>query len=70
MEPSESEWRNPQSSGDTAVKSNRQPLIYVVLTLTCTVILVLFTDVERDLMRKLTCDTVDSIAGPHSDACD
>ena len=67
MEPSESECRNPQSSGDTAVKSNRQPLIYVVLTLTCTVILVLFTDVERDLMRKLTCDTV---AVPHSDACD
>ena len=52
------------------MKSIRQPLIYVALTLTCTVILVLFTDVERDLMRKLTCDTVDSIAGPHADACD
>ena len=35
------------------MKSDLQPLICVVLTLTCTAILVLFTDVERDLMRKL-----------------
>ena len=52
------------------MKSNRQPLIYVVLTLTCTVILVLFTDVERDLMRKLSCNTVVNFAGTQSDACD
>ena len=52
------------------MKSKRQPLIYVVLTMTCTAILVLFTDVEGDLMRKLTCNSVVTSAEPHSDACD
>jgi len=52
------------------VKSDRQPLICVVLTLTCTAILVLFTDVERDLMLKLSCNTIVSFAGTQSDACD
>tara|TARA_B100000459_G_scaffold123880_1_gene76469 strand:+ start:484 stop:621 length:138 start_codon:yes stop_codon:yes gene_type:complete len=45
-------------------------LICVVLTLTCTAILVLFTDVERDLMLKLSCNTIVSFAGTQSDACD
>ena len=52
------------------MKSDRQPLICVVLTLTCTSILVLFTDVERDLMRKLSCNTVVTFAATQSDACD
>ena len=52
------------------MKSDRQPLICLVLTLTCTAILVLFTDVERDLMRKLSCNTVVTFAATQSDACD
>ena len=52
------------------MKSDRQPLICVVLTLTCTAILVLFTDVERDLMRKLSCNTIVTFAETPSDACD
>ena len=52
------------------MKSDRQPLICTVLTLTCTAILVLFTDVERDLMRKLNCKTIVTFAGTQSDACD
>ena len=50
--------------------TSRQTWATVAVVLLCGGILVLFTDVERDLMRKLTCDTVDSIAGPHTDACD
>ena len=52
------------------MKSDRQPLICVVLTLTCTAILVLFTDVERDLMSQLSCNTVVTFAATQSDACD
>ena len=52
------------------MKSDRQPLISVVLTLTCTAILVLLTDVERDLMRQLSCNTIVTFSGTPSDACD
>ena len=52
------------------MKSDRQLLICVVLTLTCTAILVLFTNVERDLMRKLSCNTLVTSARTPSDACD
>ena len=51
------------------MKSDRQPLVCVVLTLTCTAILVLFTDVERDLMRKLSCNSIVTFAGTQSSAC-
>ena len=52
------------------MKSDRQPLICVVLTLSCTAILVLFTDVERDLMRQLCCNTIVTFSRTPSDACD
>ena len=51
------------------MKSDRQPLICLVLTLTCTAILVLFTDVERDLMRQLSCNTIVIFSGTPYDAC-
>ena len=35
------------------MRSKRQPLICLVLSLICTSILVLFTDVEVDLLRRL-----------------
>ena len=35
------------------MRSTRQPLICLVLSLICTSILVLFTDVEVDLLRRL-----------------
>ena len=52
------------------MRSHLQPLIYAVLTLVCTVILVLFTDVESDLERKLKCSSLASFTGTHSDTCD
>ena len=52
------------------MRSQRQPLIYAVLTMVCTAILVLFTDVESDLQRKLTCSSLASLVGAHSDTCD
>ena len=41
-----------------------------MLTLVCTAILVLFTDVESDLERQLKCSSLASFAGAHSDTCD
>ena len=51
------------------MRSHRQPLIYAVLTLVCTAILVLFTDVESDLERQLKCSAPGSFAGADSDTC-
>ena len=41
-----------------------------MLTLVCTAILVLFTDVESDLERQLKCSSLVGFAGAHSDTCD
>ena len=41
-----------------------------MLTLVCTAILVLFTDVESDLEHKLKCNLLTSFGGAHPDTCD
>ena len=53
MEPTESRQLDHDSPGGAPVRSKRQPLICLVLSLICTSILVLFTDVEVDLLRRL-----------------
>ena len=52
------------------MRSQRQPLIYAVLTLVCTAIVVLFTDVESDLERNLKCSSLANFVGARSDTCD
>ena len=53
MEQAKSRQRDHDSLGGAPVRSKRQPLICLALSLICTTILVLFTDLEVDLLRWL-----------------
>jgi len=55
MGPAESEAIVEQGPGERLMKTMPQPLICSLLTVLCAGILVLFTDVEGDLGRWLSC---------------
>lgn len=53
MEPSEPRCRDRHSPGGRPLKTRQQPVICVVLSVICSTILVLFTDIEGDVWRWL-----------------
>ena len=70
MGPAESEAIVDHGPGERLMKSMPQPLICGVLTVLCSGILVLFTDVEGDLTRWLSCKADSTTSSPQQHSCD